>query len=457
VGKSKLMIAWGTLSLAAIANNAHAQGVTRLYDGANRLVRETVGGQVVSYKYDGLGNLAVRCLGAACTDIIVSPDRRVLGEEGDVTRVYADGPSGPVANRSGAAAPQYPLVDSLGSVLGQASPTGTLAARRAFSAYGDVRATTDTSSVGYTGEFQDSTSKSVWLRARSYSPESGRFVERDTFEGHPERASSLNRYSYVENGPLVATDPTGHDKIIRGITISVYAGLGGGLEFLEGDGDYNYFCLAFGVGMDTSVGVPLGQSTPPTALALRASTGVNTPGYIKGIFGFGVAATGVVDLTGGEVNTGIIAGAPATSIPIVTASNNLYTPRDTQVTPFWSKADNPSELVSKVQTDRFVGGALDPFDPLKGLLQPGYNKDRQLRGKSLVPARPVGADGKVAPGRPVGADRKVAGGSLWGNINLRGCYMIPKQKDGPPPSNLEALQGRDLCKTNLERRKKWGP
>jgi RHS repeat-associated protein len=211
MGRSELMIALGTLSLAAIANNAEAQGVTRVYDGANRLASETVGGQVVSYKYDGEGNLAVRCLGAACTDVIVSPDRRVLGEEGAVTRVYADGPSGTVANRSGAAAPQYPLVDSLGSVVGQADPTGTLAARRAFSAYGDVRATTDTSSVGYTGEFQDTTSRSVWLRARSYSPESGRFVERDTFEGHAEIGQSLNRYSYVENGPLGYVDPSGHE------------------------------------------------------------------------------------------------------------------------------------------------------------------------------------------------------------------------------------------------------
>ncbi len=47
------------------------------------------------------------------------------------------------------------------------------------------------------------------LRARLYTPATGRFLSRDTFDKGPGNPSELNRYVYTANNPVNASDPTG--------------------------------------------------------------------------------------------------------------------------------------------------------------------------------------------------------------------------------------------------------
>ncbi len=49
----------------------------------------------------------------------------------------------------------------------------------------------------------------VDYNARLYDPALGRFLSVDPLIGHPESTQGINPYSYVENNPLNATDPTG--------------------------------------------------------------------------------------------------------------------------------------------------------------------------------------------------------------------------------------------------------
>lgn len=49
----------------------------------------------------------------------------------------------------------------------------------------------------------------LYLRARYYDPVLGRFISRDPFAGNPIQPLSLNRYTYVENNPANAVDPSG--------------------------------------------------------------------------------------------------------------------------------------------------------------------------------------------------------------------------------------------------------
>lgn len=49
----------------------------------------------------------------------------------------------------------------------------------------------------------------VYLRARYYSPELGRFISQDPVKGSINNPSSLNRYAYVSNNPINLTDPSG--------------------------------------------------------------------------------------------------------------------------------------------------------------------------------------------------------------------------------------------------------
>jgi RHS repeat-associated protein len=59
----------------------------------------------------------------------------------------------------------------------------------------------------------NSTGSPIYLRARSYQPQAGRFTQRDTYGGDPTRPQSLNRFTYVENNPSNRIDPSGHNPL----------------------------------------------------------------------------------------------------------------------------------------------------------------------------------------------------------------------------------------------------
>ena len=48
------------------------------------------------------------------------------------------------------------------------------------------------------------------MRARYYSPSTGRFISRDSFAGSNNDPLSLNLYTYCHNNPVSGTDSTGH-------------------------------------------------------------------------------------------------------------------------------------------------------------------------------------------------------------------------------------------------------
>jgi RHS repeat-associated protein len=64
------------------------------------------------------------------------------------------------------------------------------------------------SGYGYTGEWEDDNGL-VYLRARYYNHEQGRFISHDPVEGSMNLPISLNRYAYADNNPVNKTDPSG--------------------------------------------------------------------------------------------------------------------------------------------------------------------------------------------------------------------------------------------------------
>ncbi|WP_413409355.1 RHS repeat domain-containing protein [Paenibacillus amylolyticus] len=64
----------------------------------------------------------------------------------------------------------------------------------------------------YSGELWDDTTRLQYLRTRWYDPNTGRFINEDTFEGELDDPLSLNLYAYVHNNPLRYVDPSGRAK-----------------------------------------------------------------------------------------------------------------------------------------------------------------------------------------------------------------------------------------------------
>ena len=71
----------------------------------------------------------------------------------------------------------------------------------------------DTNAFRYCGEYYDTESGTIYLRARYYDPSIGRFISRDSYSGKNEDPLSLNLYTYCENNPIFGIDPSGHFKL----------------------------------------------------------------------------------------------------------------------------------------------------------------------------------------------------------------------------------------------------
>ncbi|MEI2698743.1 MAG: RHS repeat-associated core domain-containing protein [Microthrixaceae bacterium] len=64
--------------------------------------------------------------------------------------------------------------------------------------------------TGFTGHKQNSYIKLIYMNARWYDPQIGRFVSADTIIPNPEDTQGYNRYSYGRNNPIIWVDPSGH-------------------------------------------------------------------------------------------------------------------------------------------------------------------------------------------------------------------------------------------------------
>ena len=76
-----------------------------------------------------------------------------------------------------------------------------------LSAFGTLNSIT---TRGYTGHEMVDAVGIIHMNGRIYDPKLGRFLQADPFIQAPYNTQSLNRYSYVMNNPLNATDPSGY-------------------------------------------------------------------------------------------------------------------------------------------------------------------------------------------------------------------------------------------------------
>ena len=123
--------------------------------------------------------------------------------------LYSDHPS---ASSGQALGSTSAMTDAAGNLVGDVVR---------YYPFGDYRAapTSQQSAIsdrGFTGHKSGENGGSndiglIYMNARFYVSGIGRFASADSVVPDPANPQSYNRYSYVENRPLVAVDPTGHD------------------------------------------------------------------------------------------------------------------------------------------------------------------------------------------------------------------------------------------------------
>jgi RHS repeat-associated protein len=112
--------------------------------------------------------------------------------------------------------------DHLGSIDVITNSAGAIVERSSYTAYGEQvegvqwndgllsQLNFNTTRRGYTEHELLADVGIIHMNGRVYDPELGRFLSADTHIQFPHDAQSYNRYSYVMNNPLSATDPSGY-------------------------------------------------------------------------------------------------------------------------------------------------------------------------------------------------------------------------------------------------------
>ncbi len=93
-------------------------------------------------------------------------------------------------------------------------------ARYQYDAWGNTRSEVGSSwnRFGFTGHEHDKETGLIYVKARFYDPETGRFLGQDAWEGDVMLPPSLHKYLYAYQNPTVYVDPDGNKSVFGGAT-----------------------------------------------------------------------------------------------------------------------------------------------------------------------------------------------------------------------------------------------
>jgi Rhs family protein len=107
----------------------------------------------------------------------------------------------------------YYYTSPQGTVLVKADSAGNLISTADYRPYGSQALGTPEQGPGYAGHVNDVDSELVYMQARYYDPEVGRFISVDPKAVTIGNAASLSRFSYAANNPLTNIDPDGRQTL----------------------------------------------------------------------------------------------------------------------------------------------------------------------------------------------------------------------------------------------------
>gem|GEM_PF-3394560 len=170
-------------------------------DGVGRALSVTEDGVVSHRLFDGFTVVA-----DGDTQVVTGPDGQVVGETTTTSTTRGKNTSTSVTSVD-------VLTDVLGSAVATASGGVISADLQLFGDFGDLLTTKKPSAsktntvTGFTG--QVSTAGVVEFASRTFDPATRVWLQDDSFRGTTTRASSLNRYAYVEGAPESFVDVLG--------------------------------------------------------------------------------------------------------------------------------------------------------------------------------------------------------------------------------------------------------
>ena len=186
------------------------------YDSWNQLTKTMQNGKTASYTYNGDGLRMSKTVDGTTTSHIWD-GTNIAGDvtNGTVTK-YIRGIQ-LISSKTGSNESFY-TYSAHGDVVQLTNGSGNITKQYSYDAFGveQNRDVNDTNTFRYCGEYFDGETEGIYLRARYYSPVSGRFITEDPI------CDVFNWYVYCESNPILLIDPSGLEYIV--VSASEYDG-----------------------------------------------------------------------------------------------------------------------------------------------------------------------------------------------------------------------------------------
>ena len=256
------------------------------YDQANRLKTASVGGTSSGFVYDGDGKRASKTVGGNTTSYLydVNASLPVLLEDGERKYVWGLGLAYAVDSSGGTIVYHS---DGLGSVRALSDGAGLVVQAYRYDEYGMTMVSEGSieQPFRYTGEQTDETGL-VYLRARYYDAQTGRFLGRDPIVPSYRDPRSINRYAYARNSPASLVDPSGHVVWLPIAVGAVIGGTIGGIQAAQATNDPMKIAAGVGIGAAAggASGIALGGTLVTAGMGLLAggASNVATQAIVQG-------------------------------------------------------------------------------------------------------------------------------------------------------------------------------
>ncbi|MEO8132570.1 MAG: RHS repeat-associated core domain-containing protein [Betaproteobacteria bacterium] len=226
------------------------------FSTSGELLQAVVGGQTMTYVYDGLRRRVSRTSAAGTTQYLYgSPDNdlqvsNTRSPAGILTTYYYDDSRRLFAIQRGANR-YYVASDQLGSPREIIDAAGAVVKVIEYDSAGSITLDSNPAfelAIGFAGGLADAATGLVRFGLRDYDPVAGRWTARDpaVFDGR-----QANVYAYVNNDPINLIDPVGFGT--AGATLCEGVCVGLKLGYVPGEGISACFEAGFGVGNSLEV------------------------------------------------------------------------------------------------------------------------------------------------------------------------------------------------------------
>lgn len=198
----------------SIGDNRFNENVVNHYNAFNELTETLTENVKVSYEYDAEGLRTKKTVNGETITYVWDGDQLVMeiDDKGNVLKKYIRGTSLIYVDDKEKNDRQYYVTNPHGDVIQLVDKSGKVIKTYEYDSFGNELNSDkdDDNPFRYSGEYYDKETETIYLRARYYQPNVGRFLTRDTYTGQESDPLSLNLYTYCNNDGVNNVDPSGH-------------------------------------------------------------------------------------------------------------------------------------------------------------------------------------------------------------------------------------------------------